>query len=453
MDNIIDDALLAISPLDGRYSRVTAPLKGYFSEYALIKHRIFVEIAYLKALHQQLASTNWGFELDVPATDGIFAQFSEADALRVKALEQVTNHDVKAVEYFIKEKLKEQGQNKILEWVHFGLTSQDINNTAFPLMLQSAYHHVLKPALSDVVVLLRSFGESHANVPMLSRTHGQAASPTLLGKEIAVWAERMEGQLKLANQIPFQGKFGGAVGNFNAHYAAFPDIDWHDFGNRFLRDIGLERQQLTTQIEHYDMLAAHFQSLQRCNTILIDFCRDIWTYISMDYFTQKVKAGEIGSSAMPHKVNPIDFENAEGNLGLANAVFSFLAAKLPISRLQRDLTDSTVLRNVGVPYGHTLIALRSIIKGWNKLVVNNDKIATDLSANAIVLAEAIQTILRRESFPGAYELMKELTRGNRQIDMKAITDFIQQLDISQEIKEELAALRPENYTGRFNHKS
>ena len=450
MDNNAVDQLLALSPLDGRYAGTTAPLRAYFSEYALIRYRVHVELAYLKALSAELAGSQWAFDIDEQLLADIFDNFSVADALRIKEIEQTTNHDVKAVEYFIKEKLQAGGIASQLEWVHFGLTSQDINNTAFPLMLQAAYHHLLRPALGDVVTLLMEFAVAHAEVPMLSRTHGQPASPTLVGKEIAVWAERLDGQLRLAAQIPFQGKFGGAVGNFNAHYAAFPNIDWHDFGNRFLATLGLERQQLTTQIEHYDMMAAHFHALQRCNTILIDLCRDIWTYISMDFFSQRVKAGEVGSSAMPHKVNPIDFENAEGNLGIANALFEHLSAKLPISRLQRDLTDSTVLRNLGIPYGHTLIAIRSIMKGWNKLVLNKARIEADLNQHSIILAEAIQTILRREGYPGAYELLKDLTRGNAAVTLESIAGFIEKLEVPAHIKEELSALTPLNYTGRFN---
>jgi len=448
---MIENEIQSLSPLDGRYRTKTLELRAFFSEYALIKYRVKVEVAYLLSLQGILSTTPYSFDLPANLTESLVDNFSEQDAEWIKAKEQVTNHDVKAVEYFIKTRLVESSHSAIAEWVHFGLTSQDINNTAFPLMIMDACNVVLIPALKNLRDLLKSEADRYKTVSMLSRTHGQAASPTLLGKEIKVFEERIKAQMELLVAIPWQGKFGGAVGNMNAHFAAFPEIDWHEFAAKFLNQLGLQRQSNTTQIEHYDMLAAHFHCLIRIDNILIDLCRDIWTYISMDYFRQIPKAGEIGSSAMPHKVNPIDFENAEGNLGVANALLEHLAAKLPISRLQRDLTDSTVLRNIGVPYGHILISLKSIMKGWSKLEANKDKIATDLRANPMVLAEAIQTILRREHFAGAYEVLKELTRGNNQVTTERLKEFIQSLEVEANIKAELLLLTCENYTGKPNY--
>ncbi len=444
--------LKAISPIDGRYSRQTVELSEYFSEHALIRYRVWVEIRYLLALQDspvgdfRLSKEQEGF------IKAIGDNFSEDDSRRIKELESVTNHDVKSVEYFIKEKLDAAGMSKIREWVHFGLTSQDINNTSFPLMIADAWKNVLRPHLEDLIHMIRATGTSFLHIPMLSRTHGQPASPTTLGKEILVFVERLDNQMKLLSHIPWQGKFGGAVGNMNAHYIAYPGFDWQGWADGFMASIGLERQHTTTQIEHYDMLAAHFQGITRINTILTDLCRDVWTYISYEYFTQKLKKDEVGSSAMPHKVNPIDFENAEGNLGMANAFFNYLAGKLPVSRLQRDLTDSTVLRNVGVPYAHTLIAIKSIEKGWNKLVVNEKKIREELHQNSIVLAEAIQTILRREHFEGAYEALKALTRGRTSISKVDLLDFVDNLEVNDAVKAELRKLEVEQYIGGWTPK-
>lgn len=440
--------LSAVSPIDGRYFEQTKALSPYFSEHALFMYRVFVEIRYFLAL-QDTPVKSYGLEDNqIDYIDSIPFHFSEEDSNRIKELEKVTNHDIKAVEYFIKEKLDVIGLSSIKEWVHFGLTSQDINNTAFPLMIKDAWMHVLRPTIEAVIETVEATGNELRHVPMLARTHGQPASPTTLGKEILVFTERLRNQLELLNQIPWQGKFGGAVGNMNAHYVAYPDFDWHKWAGLFLSNMGLQRQFTTTQIEHYDMLAAHFQGITRINTILTDLCRDVWTYISMEYFTQKLKAGEVGSSAMPHKVNPIDFENAEGNLGIANALFNFLAGKLPVSRLQRDLTDSTVLRNIGVPYAHTLLALKSIQKGWGKLIVNNQKITDELKHNSIVLAEAIQTILRREHFEGAYEALKALTRGQSSISNEDLAVFVDGLNISTDIKDELKQLDVSRYIGK-----
>ncbi|HRG43225.1 MAG TPA: adenylosuccinate lyase [Saprospiraceae bacterium] len=440
--------LSAVSPIDGRYFEQTKALSPYFSEHALFMYRVFVEIRYFLAL-QDTPVKSYGLEDNqIDYLDSIAFRFSEEDSNRIKELEKVTNHDIKAVEYFIKEKLDAIGLSSIKEWVHFGLTSQDINNTAFPLMIKDAWMHVLRPTIEAVIETVESTGNELIHVPMLARTHGQPASPTTLGKEILVFTERLRNQLELLNEIPWQGKFGGAVGNMNAHYVAYPDFDWHKWAGLFLSNMGLQRQFTTTQIEHYDMLAAHFQGITRINTILTDLCRDVWTYISMEYFTQKLKAGEVGSSAMPHKVNPIDFENAEGNLGIANALFNFLAGKLPVSRLQRDLTDSTVLRNIGVPYAHTLLALKSIQKGWGKLIVNNQKITDELKHNSIVLAEAIQTILRREHFEGAYEALKALTRGQSSISNEDLAAFVDGLNISADLKDELKQLDVSRYIGK-----
>ncbi len=442
--------LKAISPIDGRYANKTAELQEYFSEYALIKYRVFVEVQYFIALCQvplpQLA--------DVPAEKldeltRLVNRFDEAQAQQIKDIERVTNHDVKAVEYFLKERFDELGLEKYREFVHFGLTSQDINNTSVPLSMKHAMDNVWRPALDRVQQKLQSLAAEWAHIPMLARTHGQPASPTRLGKEIEVFVERIRVQLIQLDQIAYKAKFGGATGNFNAHVVAYPEIDWVAFGTKFVSEsLGMERSHPTTQIEHYDNLAAIFQAAKRINTILIDLARDIWTYISMDYFKQKVVKGEVGSSAMPHKVNPIDFENAEGNLGIANALFTHLADKLPISRLQRDLTDSTVLRNIGVPVGHCLIAFASLEKGLNKLLLNEAKLEADLEANWMVVAEAIQNILRREGYPKPYEALKELTRGKASIDQTGIHAFIDGLDVSDAVKLELKAITPHNYTGQ-----
>jgi adenylosuccinate lyase len=438
--------LTAISPLDGRYRHQLAHLSAYFSEYALIQYRVKVEVAYFLYLGEKRF-----FKVDAKVKKQLQAfadNFSLADAEKVKATEKVTNHDVKAVEYALKEALETAGAGQLKEWVHFGLTSQDVNNTAIPLLWKDVVEQEYLPAVINLQHALLQLAEQWATVPMLARTHGQPASPTRLGKELMVFVERIENQVQLFSYIPFMAKFGGATGNFNAHQVAFPKTDWVKFANGFCEDkLGLQRQQYTTQIEHYDTLAAHFDAIKRLNNILLDFCRDIWTYISMDYFGQKTKKGEVGSSAMPHKVNPIDFENAEGNLGLANAVLEHLAAKLPISRLQRDLTDSTVLRNIGVPMGHTLLAILSIQKGLGKLVLNEGKLKADLDNNWAVVAEAIQTILRRENYPQPYEALKELTRGKGPIDKAAIHAFINGLKVSAALKKELKAVTPGNYVG------
>ena len=438
--------LNAISPIDGRYHNQLQHLGEYFSEFALIKYRVKVEIAYFLFLSEKKF-----FKL-TPVLKRqllkVFENFSLEDAQKIKETESITNHDVKAVEYFLKEKLKELGCENLQEWIHFGLTSQDINNTAFPLLWKDAVEHEYLPAVINLQHELYKQATEWRNIPMLARTHGQPASPTMLGKEIMVFVERIENQVQQFSYIPFTGKFGGATGNFNAHYAAYPKTDWHSFANKFLEDkLGLQRQQYTTQIEHYDMLAAHFDTIKRINTILIDFCRDMWTYISMDYFKQQIKKGEVGSSAMPHKVNPIDFENAEGNLGIANALLEHLSAKLPISRLQRDLTDSTVIRNIGVPVAHTLLAITSVEKGLKKLILNQQKIKADLDDNWAVVAEAIQTILRRENYPKPYEALKELTRSNEKITKETIHGFIDSLKINASVKKELKSFTPFNYTG------
>jgi len=439
-------SLTAISPIDGRYRKQVQHLDEYFSEYALIKYRVLVEVEYLLFLSQKKV-----VNLSDKTAKELFRikeEFSVEDAQEIKNIERTTNHDVKAVEYFIKEGLRSVGEEAALEWVHFGLTSQDINNTAIPLSWKHALEFEYFPALLNLNSELRLLADEWKDVPMLARTHGQPASPTKLGKEIMVFVERIENAVEQALYIQVSAKFGGATGNFNAHHVAFPKKDWIGFANEFVDDIlGLQRLQFTTQIEHYDNLAASFDSLKRINNILIDFCRDVWTYISMDYFKQKTKEGEVGSSAMPHKVNPIDFENAEGNLGLANALLEHLSAKLPVSRLQRDLTDSTVLRNVGVPFAHVIIAFRSIEKGLDKLVLNNEKLEADLEENWAVVAEAIQTILRREAYPAPYEALKKLTRGKQKIDRKAIHSFVDSLDVSAVVKKELKAVTPHNYTG------
>ncbi len=443
------NALQAISPIDGRYASKTAMLVPFFSEEALIRYRVQVEIEYFIALVElplpQLEKFDHGLFTDLR---NLYLNFSIADAQHVKDIEKITNHDVKAVEYFIKEKFDDLKLDKYKEFMHFGLTSQDINNTAIPLSLKEAMNDVYVPQLFEVKDKLKSLVDEWADVPMLARTHGQPASPTRLGKEIEVFVVRIEEQFELLNDIKSASKFGGATGNFNAHKVAYPDIDWKGFGTSFVQEkLGLHHSFPTTQIEHYDHMAALFDTLKRINTILIDLNRDIWTYVSMDYFKQKIKKGEIGSSAMPHKVNPIDFENSEGNLGIANALFEHLSAKLPISRLQRDLTDSTVLRNIGVPIGHCLIAFQSTLKGLNKLLLNRAKFDADLEGNWAVVAEAIQTILRREAYPNAYEALKGLTRTNEEINRMSISNFIDTLEVSEEIKKEMRTITPANYTG------
>lgn len=441
--------LTAISPVDGRYGGKTAPLSAYFSEFALIKYRVHVEVEYFIALCElplpQLKSFDQSF---FPILRSLVTNFNLEDAQNIKDTEKITNHDVKAVEYFLKSNFDKLHLEEFKEFIHFGLTSQDINNTATPLMLKEGLHAVIYPALDTVLSNLKTRVEEWRDIPMLAKTHGQPASPTRLGKEFQVFVVRLEKQLELLAQVPFSSKFGGATGNMNAHQVAFPEIGWNDFANSFVKDcLGLERSYPTTQIEHYDNLAATFDGLKRINTILLDLSKDVWQYVSMNYFKQKIKAGEIGSSAMPHKVNPIDFENAEGNLGIANALFEHLSAKLPISRLQRDLTDSTVLRVIGVPLGHMLIALESLTKGLGKLELNEKAILADLEDNWAVVAEAIQTILRREGFPKPYETLKDLTRTNEKITEVSIKDFIDQLDVSDSIKLELKKITPYNFTG------
>ena len=443
------NTLTAISPIDGRYRRQIENLAKYFSEFGLIHYRVRVEIEYFIALCElplpQIESFDKGLYKNLRA---IYENFSEEDALKIKETEKVTNHDVKAVEYFIKDAFEVLGIGQHSEFIHFGLTSQDINNTAIPLSLKEAMVMDVVPAFQQTLAKLHELAEQWKDIPLLAHTHGQPASPTRLGKELLVFCERIEKQLEMLSAVPYAAKFGGATGNFNAHHVAYPQIDWVTFGNSFVNDcLGLSRSQKTTQVEHYDMLAAMFDALKRLNTILIDFSRDVWTYVSMGYFKQKIKAGEIGSSAMPHKVNPIDFENAEGNLGVANALFEHFSAKLPISRLQRDLTDSTVLRNLGVPIGHTVIALNSLYKGMNKLELNQEAIDHHLEENWAVVAEGIQTVLRREGFPKPYEALKELTRKNEKITEKRIKDFIDTLDVGEKVKYELRRISPFNYTG------
>lgn len=441
--------ITAISPIDGRYADKTRELSSYFSEFALIKYRIFVEIQYLMKLSKQISfKGSQKLEENKEAILELFSAFDVKEALKIKEIESITNHDIKAVEYYLKEKFDTMDLSDISEWIHFGLTSQDINNTAIPLSIKDFLTDVFYPQIYSLVNELKSMEKAWGNIPLLARTHGQPASPTTLGKEIGVFVSRLNVQIAHLYTLPINGKFGGATGNFNAHYVAYPSTDWHHFAKEFLASLGLDRSKPTTQIEHYDNLAALFHNLQRINTILIDFSRDIWTYISMDYFKQATIQGEIGSSAMPHKVNPIDFENAEGNLGVANALFHHLAEKLPISRLQRDLTDSTVLRNTGVPFAHTLIAIKSLKKGLTKLRVQEDKISSDLSKNWMVLAEAIQTILRREGFPKPYEALKALTRGVNNITENEIHQFIHTLKVSEEVKMELLKITPFNYTGK-----
>ena len=444
-------ALTAISPIDGRYRKTTESLADYFSEFGLIKYRVLVEIEYFIALSEfglpQLPNLDL---VQKESLRDIYKNFSINDALKIKEIEKTTNHDVKAVEYFIKEKLETLSLSKHAEFVHFGLTSQDINNTSIPLSLKEASTNQLFPAIIEIIKKISDLSTEWKNISLLARTHGQPASPTKLGKEFYVFVERLQKQFDILKNVPFSAKFGGASGNFNAHHLAYPDKNWIDFGNSFVnKTLGLDRSQFTTQIEHYDNLGAYCDALKRINTILIDFNRDVWSYVSMNYFKQKLKDGEIGSSAMPHKVNPIDFENAEGNLGIANALFEHLSAKLPISRLQRDLTDSTVLRNLGTPLAHSILSYNSIIKGLNKLILNETALKQDLENNWAVVAEAIQTILRREGYPKPYESLKELTRTNSQITQNTITEFIKGLKVSDSIKKELLNITPHNYTGIY----
>ena len=444
--------LSAISPVDGRYRKAVEKLAEYFSEEALIKYRVRIEIEYFIAICNLPLPQLKDIDKEIfEPVRRIYHGFSHEDAQKVKDIEKITNHDVKAVEYFIKEQFEKMGLHRYKEFIHFGLTSQDINNTAIPWSLKDAWTEVLGPLLDQVVAVLAEKANVWKQVPMLARTHGQPASPTGMGKEIYVFVERLIKQKALVKTIPFSAKFGGATGNFNAHYAAYPDIDWIAFGDHFVNEVlGLERSKVTTQIEHYDHLAAFCDNLQRINTILIDLNRDIWSYISMEYFKQKIKEGEVGSSTMPHKVNPIDFENSEGNLGMANAIFGHLSSKLPISRLQRDLTDSTVTRNIGVPIAHTVIAIKSLLKGLDKLVLNPEPIRRDLEKNWAIISEGIQTILRREGYPEPYEALKALTRTHSRIDQKTISEFIDNLDIAPSVKDELKRLTPENYTGVYD---
>jgi len=441
--------LSAISPVDGRYRNTTGELAEYFSEYALIKYRVFVEIEYFIALCEHPLPQLQNFDKNVAEKlRDIYRNFNEGDAESIKQIEKTTNHDVKAVEYFIKKEFDKLNLKQYKEFIHLGLTSQDINNTAIPFTFKLALNRTYYPIVNELVNVLRKFAADWVQITILAHTHGQPASPTRLGKEIQVFIERIENQLNLLKSIPYSAKFGGASGNFNAHHIAYREIDWKAFSNHFVNDIlGLSRSQFTTQIEHYDNFAAQCDALKRINTILIDLNRDMWAYISMNYFKQLIKEGEIGSSVMPHKVNPIDFENSEGNLGIANALFEHFSAKLPISRLQRDLTDSTVLRNIGVPVAHTLIAIKSTIKGLNKLLLNTDAINADLEANWVVVSEAIQTILRREGYPNPYEALKELTRTNRQVSAETIAVFVDSLQINDTIKEEIKKVTPFNYTG------
>lgn len=443
-------SLTAISSIDGRYASKTSPLRAYFSEYALIRYRVKVEIEYFIALCElplpQLESVG---KNTFAAIRSIETDFKETDAQAIKDIEKTTNHDVKAVEYFLKDRFQSLGLERVSEFIHFGLTSQDVNNTAIPMMYRDGIREVLLPSLDEVKKRLTNRSEKWEAIPMLAKTHGQPASPTRLGKELQVFVNRLDEQLQLLQNVPFAGKFGGATGNMNAHFAAYPEIDWKNFADTFVSEkLGLKRSFPTTQIEHYDHLAAHMDGLKRINTILLDFCRDIWQYVAMNYFKQKIKAGEVGSSAMPHKVNPIDFENAEGNLGIANALLEHLAAKLPVSRLQRDLTDSTVLRVLGMPLAHMLISFLSLEKGIDKLELNQSAINKDLDDNWAVIAEAIQTILRREGYPKPYEALKALTRTNQAITQETISEFISELEISQEIKDELKKISPFTYTGK-----
>jgi len=441
--------LTAISPIDGRYRSKTEVYTNYFSEYALIRYRVLVEVEYFISLCEIPLKQLENVSTEIaPKLRVIYQNFTENDAQRIKDIEKVTNHDVKAVEYFLKEKFDALGLSSYKEFIHFGLTSQDINNTAVPLSLKNALENVYYPEMDQLLLLMNKMCDEWRDVSMLAKTHGQPASPTRLGKEIMVFVNRLNKQLSILKDTPNSAKFGGATGNFNAHAVAYPAIDWKKFGNNFVNEkLGLDREQWTTQISNYDNMAAQYDAMKRINNILIDFCRDIWTYVSMEYFKQKIKAGEVGSSAMPHKVNPIDFENAEGNLGMANALFEYLSSKLPISRLQRDLTDSTVLRNVGVPFSHTLIATQSILKGLNKLLLNETAIYRDLDNTWAVVAEGIQTILRRESYPEPYEALKALTRTNEGINETSIRNFVETLNVDDVVKEELRRITPRNYTG------
>lgn len=446
-------SLYAISPVDGRYAKATEELQAYFSEFALIKYRVWVEIEYFIFLVEkqigniQIANAEKFFQ----QLHQIIKEFSQTDALHIKEIEKTTNHDVKAVEYFLREKFDSFGEPHCKEWIHFGLTSQDVNNTATPMLLRDAHEKIMINQFKKIIFILDNQAQEWMGISMLAHTHGQPASPTKLGKEWGVFIERISLQLKQLATVPFAGKFGGATGNFNAHKIAFPAVNWIEFGNEFLQSkLNIQRSQTTTQIEHYDYLAAFLDNYKRINTILIDFCRDIWAYISMNYFKQKIKEGEVGSSAMPHKVNPIDFENAEGNFGIANALFEHLSSKLPISRLQRDLTDSTVLRNLGVPFAHTLIGLKSMEKGLQKLLLNENKIAADLDENWAIVAEAIQTILRRENYPDPYNALKALTRKNEKITAFVVHQFIDELEVNELIKSELKAITPANYTGVYS---
>ena len=443
------DPLTAISPIDGRYRSKTEPLASYFSEFALIRYRVRVEVEYFIALCEFPLPQLKGFPVEAERLRSIWRDFSEQDAARIKEIESVTNHDVKAVEYFIKEKFDAiGGLDAYKEFIHFGLTSQDINNTSVPLSIKEAMEEVYLPQMEELIAQLRSFAEEWKDIPMLAKTHGQPASPTRLGKEVMVFVYRLERQLQMLKAVPVTAKFGGATGNYNAHHVAYPEYDWRAFGSRFVADkLGLEREEYTTQISNYDCLGALFDAMKRINTIIIDLDRDFWQYVSMEYFRQKIKQGEVGSSAMPHKVNPIDFENSEGNLGVANAVLAHLAQKLPISRLQRDLTDSTVLRNVGVPMGHMVIAIQSTLKGLRKLVLNQEAINRDLDNCWAVCAEAIQTILRREAYPHPYEALKALTRTGKGIDEATIKEFIEGLDVSEAVKAQLRVITPHTYTG------
>ncbi len=445
------NSLNAVSPIDGRYRSKCEPLAKYFSEGALIKYRVRVEVEYFIALSDRLKGQRpalGAVASKAEALRDIYRNFTDADAQAIKDIEKVTNHDVKAVEYFLKGKFDEMGLAELKEFIHFGLTSQDINNTSVPLSMKECHDEVLLPAYRRVLDMLQARAEEWKDIPMLAHTHGQPASPTTLGKEWGVFAYRLRRQIDELERIPFTAKFGGATGNFNAHLAAFPDIDWRAFGNDFVKNhLGLERQQLTTQIENYDMMAAWFDACKRINVILIDLCRDVWTYVSMEYFKQKIKAGEVGSSAMPHKVNPIDFENAEGNLGLANAIFEHLSHKLPISRMQRDLTDSTVSRNIGVPIAHTMISIASLEKGLGKLLLNEQALYRDLENNWAVVAEAIQTILRSVGYPNPYEALKQLTRTNEKVTSETIAAFVETLDVTPDIKERLKKITPHNYIG------
>ena len=449
------NSLNAVSPIDGRYRSKCEPLAAYYSEGALIRYRVRVEVEYFIALAAQLVeSGKWKVESGKRVADkaealrDLYRHFCDDDAQAIKEIEKVTNHDVKAVEYFLKGKFDEMGLADLKEFIHFGLTSQDINNTSVPLLMKESAEEVLLPAYRRILHLLEEKAHEWKDIPMLAHTHGQPASPTTLGKEWGVFAYRLRRQLNELERLPFTAKFGGATGNFNAHLAAFPEVDWREFGNRFVSErLGLERQQLTTQIENYDMMAAWFDACKRINVILIDLCRDVWTYVSMEYFKQKIKAGEVGSSAMPHKVNPIDFENAEGNLGLANAIFEHLSHKLPVSRMQRDLTDSTVSRNIGVPVAHTLISIASLEKGLGKLLLNEQALYRDLENNWAVVAEAIQTILRSVGYPNPYEALKQLTRTNEKVTAQTIADFVETLEVEPEVKERLKKITPHNYIG------